>query len=345
MLWRNGTQETGVIMFGFAYARISELTLAERAALRTHYCGLCHALRVEYQLPAALLTGRDGRFLALLVNAQMPDQIATHKTRCPATLGLRHRPIAGYGIGTSYAAAVTVLLLHEKLVDAIRDDASTIAAVGARMTSHHAARATAVMQKLGFPLEVLEELRRMQGASELRTRGQSLQAVTAPTAAAVALIFAHTAEVASRPENSAILAKIGNAVGRMVTLLDACHDFEADARKQQFNAIAATGNEGEPAHQITAASYQSLVHYLRQQLQITRSAVSSLSLPRYHNLIGNILTMGLYDSTEDALQVVKQHIVGALPEPSGICPKCGHAGHGYFCSHCGASLREPQPHT
>ena len=68
-------------------------------------------------------------------------------------------------------------------------------------------------------------LREAQRAVESGSETHSLDAVTQPPAEATALILGHTAVLAGAPENAPGLREIGRSVGRIVTLLDACHDF------------------------------------------------------------------------------------------------------------------------
>ena len=139
-------------MFGFARVRSEMLAQEECVDLRCYYCGLCATLRRDYGLPYAALTGWDGRFIALLIGAQAPDDISYATTRCPARLGTRSLSMVSDGIATRYAAAVTVFLLGEKLDDDLHDEHSTRARLVKPMVRKGVAHATEVLRELRLPV-------------------------------------------------------------------------------------------------------------------------------------------------------------------------------------------------
>lgn len=328
-------------MFGFARVRQRALINQEWHLLKKHYCGLCHALREDYSLLAGGLTGWDGRFLALLVEAQFETATMQSKTKCPAALGMRQNGITNYGIATRYAAAVTIYLLGEKLKDNIRDDASKLSQMLKATSESHFERAAEVLTELDFPLELVENFRKKQYLIESTERSWSLEEVTSPSAMAVSLIFAHTANLTQRVENNIPLARIGHCVGRIVTLLDACQDYIADTKKGRFNSIASTLSKDEERLPFTMHRFNLLKSYLLVQLREIRFQITNLVLYRNTGVIENILVLGLYDITMN----VCEQFASSVCQPESIsdlastaCPHCKREVFGYFCTHCGTSL-------
>jgi hypothetical protein len=81
-------------------------------------------------------------------------------------------------------------------------------------------------------------------------RGTAVLEVTAPTEAATAAAFAHTAVLAGRPGNAAPLAEAGRYFGRLAHLLDAAQDLEADRANGAWNPLAATATSRAEAEQL-----------------------------------------------------------------------------------------------
>jgi hypothetical protein len=331
-------------MFGFARIRKSQLTPQEYCQLKSYYCGLCHALRQDFNLLSSLLVGWDGRFLALLVEAQIPGLVLRSKTRCPATMGLLHNPIASYGVGTRYAAAVTVFLLGEKLDDNYEDDGSQLAKAVKRLTRKHFEQAAAILNEFNFPLELATSLRNEQATVESTARGATLSEVTAPSAKAVALIFAHTANLAGVEANVGPLTQIGRCVGRLVTLLDACHDYNSDIAKNKYNTIAATLPEQQSRQPVASDCYREVEYFLLEQLQHIRSQTKQLTLYRHERLVQNILMLGLYDTVIKGCQKFSQNVSDLETTVSAklsSCPSCGAeiSKVQRFCTACGVRLK------
>jgi len=328
-------------MFGFTRVRSHQLTAHEYHELKTYYCGLCHALRQDYNLPSAILAGWDGRFMALLVAAQTAPRFTSAKTRCPAVLGLGFNPITGHHIATRYAAAVMIFLMGEKLADNIQDDNSHLAKMLQSLTQKHLDRALEILTELKFPLSEATALRQQQKEVEATMRGQSLAEVTAPSAQAVAMLVAHTAILADMPANFAVLSQIGQGLGRLITLLDACADYRQDVRKNKFNAILATLPAELAATPLSPDFYDAVENFLFIQLQAIRQHTEKLQLTHHQATVENILFMGLYDSTQLALNKFAKNVTPRQNHSPNLqpCPQCSTMSNARFCPQCGANIR------
>ena len=325
-------------MFGFTRVRHRGLTEAEILEFRTYYCGLCHTLRDEFNLPAALLTGRDATLLALLVGAQQKHSHATLSTRCPARLGLSRRPRTGDKVSGRYAAAVSILLLWGKLEDNIHDENSLLAQVLRGLTRRHFCHAEAILLELGFPMERLKSLRESQQLVEADVAQRDLDSITDPSAHALGTILSHTATLTDNFGNCEPLTEIGKCFGRLIIVLDACEDYARDSRRKRYNAIAASlGRHGTPGG-LSGAEYRDIELFLLLQLQNIRGHSLGLSLQRHHRLVGNILCAGLFDSTTRACEALRKSVdpKSDLSLTPINCSGCGHVVRGQFCGHCGA---------
>jgi len=327
-------------MFGFAQVRKDQLTTDEYNQLKTYYCGLCHALRQDFGLASAALTGWDGRFLALLVDSQLQKPEFLCMTRCPASIGFLHQPIVSHDVATRYAAAATVFLFGEKLDDRIEDDESQLAKTLKSLTRSQINKAIEILIDLDFPLSNAIALKEKQKTVESKKRGNDFWTVTAPSSQAVALIFSHTAKLTGAESNIKPLVEIGSCVGKLITILDACYDYKEDIKKDKFNAIAACLPIDGPAQPISNHFYEVVRNFLLLQLKEIRSQVKRLSLRRHNHLVENVLFLGLYDATESACYKLAKSVVDSeiivLTECN--CPTCGKAINSRFCTNCGTNL-------
>ncbi|WP_431954132.1 DUF5685 family protein [Nocardia lijiangensis] len=82
----------------------------------------------------------------------------------------------------------------------------------------------------------------------------TLNALTAPTALCAAELFAHTAILANRPENSDQLRTAGTHFGRIAHLSDAIADFDDDTAHGRFNPLTATGTTLAESYELVRAS-------------------------------------------------------------------------------------------
>ena len=165
----------------------------------------------------------------------------------PAMLrGMRTASVA-HGEGARLAAAVSLVLASAKVRDHVADRDGLLArrpvALAARRiaTGWDAAGARGG-GAVGFDTAVLvDAVDRQGGVEALAGPGTPLLTVTEPTETATAAAFAHTAQLAGRPENAGPLAEAGRLFGRLAHLLDAVEDRESDAASGAWNPLTATG--------------------------------------------------------------------------------------------------------
>lgn len=105
---------------------------------------------------------------------------------------------------------------------------------------------TALAASVGLdPKPVLAAPAAAAGAERLPS--PDLRVLLARAGDAVAVLFAHTAVVAGRPDDAVVLRECGRAFGALVHLLDAVEDREADAATSRFNPLVSTGTDDSAA--------------------------------------------------------------------------------------------------
>ncbi|HET9689535.1 MAG TPA: DUF5685 family protein [Acidimicrobiales bacterium] len=207
----------------------SQLSPELRARWRAHLCGSCLALRDTAGQAARALTGYDLLLVPALVEAQAGRLPTVHAGACPLR-GMRSAEVVDPASPAARAgAAITLAAGAAGLADKLADGEVPVVlrrpsrAAAARLT----ASATEAAASTGVDVAV------MTGARA--------------ASAAVASAFAQTAAVAGTPANAPALGRLGDAFGRLVHLLDAVDDREADRRAGRHNPLDATATSDEGA--------------------------------------------------------------------------------------------------
>lgn len=315
-------------MHGTAVPLRSILTCEEARYVQAAQCGLCATLRCRYGLPFAFLANHDARFIVLLVTAQFRDTPEFSRTRCPAAGFVRHLPSIGIGRATEYAAAITVLISAERVRDMARDGGNPFWLIGLAAMTSFERRANRALRHLGFPVYELQNIRDEQRRVE-NTPGLTLRAYLEPTASLLGMVFAHSAQIAADPENSGILFRLGQTVGRIVSLLDACEDLSSDRAHRRYNPIAShfclDATECLPPDALSV-----VLSVVAEEFGCLGDNLGRLHLPRMEELVANVLTRGMPLRMQRGLQVLwranhwqarwpGRALVGLADE---ICPLC-----------------------
>ncbi|MFF0457698.1 DUF5685 family protein [Nocardia africana] len=96
------------------------------------------------------------------------------------------------------------------------------------------------------------------------TKIELLATLTEPTQTCAAELFAHSAVLAGRPENTRALREVGWHFGRIAHLADAIEDLDDDRRRDRFNPLLATGVSTERAHGLLRESDAEIRRALHQ---------------------------------------------------------------------------------
>lgn len=240
-----------------------------------HLCGLCLALRDEHGHAARLVTNYDGLLVSVLTEAQAPASSPHRRAAACALRGFKGADVVEAAEGVRLAAAVSLILAAGKVKDHVEDGdgvyARRLVAAGAgRVAARWSAAGSGTAAALGFdpaPLLVaVEEQTRLE-----RLPDPALLDLTAPTEAAVAAAFGHTAVLAGKPHNREALEEIGRYFGRLAHLLDAVEDLAADRAAGAYNPLAASGTGLADARR-----------HCDDALHGLRLAVAELDLERRH---------------------------------------------------------------
>lgn len=142
-----------------------------------------------------------------------------------------------------------------------------------------------------------------------RQVGLGVEEWSAPTEDALGLVCRHTAVLAGVPANEEPLERVGRMLGRIVHLLDALTDLEADLAAGQFNPLIAAdpGGDRRTRTELGAAT----VVAAHGQLV---GALAEAHLPQ-----GELVRALLVDQLGRTIT----RIIGRVSEPDGACGSAG----------------------
>lgn len=233
-------------MFGIIRPCQHRLAPRLRTSWSAHLCGLCLALRDDHGQLARAATNHDGLVISALVEAQTASP-TTRRTAGPCPLrGMRTASVAR-GDGARLAAAVSLVLASAKVNDHVLDGDGVlgrraVSGLARRVADRWARQGALTGSSIGFDTAVLLDAVAAQPSVESALgHGDPVLEATAPTEAATAVAFAHTAVISGVPTNAEPLAETGRLFGRVAHLVDAVEDLETDRASGAWNPLRATG--------------------------------------------------------------------------------------------------------
>ena len=270
-------------MFGYTIPLKLDLTLRETYHYKAHYCGLCGALSRRTNFLFRLATGYEATLLSLLVAAQRKTAPKQKRLFCPVSGELGRGVIPPDDLSISFAADATLLMGYYKLKDLKRD--KHFAAPLLSICSRPLIAAKDRLATSGLDVSKLDELDQEQSKLEIAS-DIILDDLLIPTGQAVGLIFAYTASLTDNQQNTVHLFRLGEALGKLVYLLDCLEDWPSDLKKNRFNGLLASGLK-------ISYSLDDLVYVESRLLGIVVDELAKLNLYRYHEIFHNIMALAL----------------------------------------------------
>lgn len=226
-------------MFGYVRARRDTMPEGGWENYEAVYCGLCHALQVDYGQRARLFLNYDFAFLAMLL-APGDARGASGCRKC-LLHPVHGKPACAGGAWLELAAAESVILTYWKLRDSVADERG-LTGLGARGLSLGLrgayGKARAVCPAFdGQVSALLEKLRGLEQAG-----CNSLDQVADCFAS---LLGCAAPETGDRGRDRA-LGELLYHLGRWIYLVDAVDDLEEDRRWGRYNPVSARFPQWSP---------------------------------------------------------------------------------------------------
>ncbi|MEO0560487.1 MAG: DUF5685 family protein [Chloroflexota bacterium] len=261
----------------------------DKTTYRQHMCGLCHALGDAYGFASRLLTTHDAILLNLLTSAQRKDAPDVVMRRCPLNPALKVQ--TNQDNGAAFAAAASVRLAYAATIDDIidSDGRSLKGRFAARLLDRPMRSATAHLESLDF--DAIDGLTQAQCEAE-----QHNDDAAAPTATVSAAVFEMTAKLANTPENSHLLASIGEGYGAYIYYADAYCDLSDDLKTGAFNPLRRFVEEVDG---LNDAGRTWLTHQIGTALAKIRDGLAAVVLYRSHETLERLLTGPLVELMDE----------------------------------------------
>jgi hypothetical protein len=287
-------------MYGTAVALRSFLTAEDENYVHLAQCGLCAGLRRRYGLPYAMLASCDARLLVLVAASQSQGELTTSSTMCPAKAFCRRMPSMNNSSAVEFGSACAVLFWRERLLDKARDCRNPLWRLGPLTAKPAIHIARTVLAGLCFPVAEIESARALQLDLE-HVKGLPLGAYLQPTADVLGRLFAHSAELAAKPDNARMLSLLGQAFGRIVALLDACEDLSSDRLRGLYNPLSwhlSLKDSGSLPPDLLAEALSVVV----QELRHVEYALSNTDFRELEGAVTSILARGMPAKLQQGLR-------------------------------------------
>jgi len=263
-------------LFGYIKIDKNELKVRDYSLFKSYYCGVCRALKKEYGFPSRYFLSYDVTFLAVFLDA-LSKKPPTHcQVRCMANPAVR-RPAVEKNEAVLYAAAVNVLLVWFKLKDDLADNRSLKAAFLMLLMNGKKNKA-----KKRFPTLYNNIRDRLCELTALEKENCSQpDAVAAVFGKLMAEIF--DAEQIEDGDTRRVGSHVGFLLGRLIYLLDAWADREADEKKHAYNPFLLNGDIGKEDVQLS----------LDYTLAELGNSLNLICFNRNQDIVENIVYLGL----------------------------------------------------
>jgi len=276
-----------------------DLNFGNDQDFKKYQCSLCHAMAKNYGIFARFLTNYDSTLCLIIALKYTRKDVRFGRRTCPL---LTRRKVAIQKESlTCYIAALTVILISEKIHDDIYDERKKFPTIILRWLERRRQKAETILIELGFDHNIIKTAFDQQRLIENDTN-ISLVQLTEPTAHVMSEIYAHLAVINQTPEYEKSLRQIGYALGQIIYLFDGIADFQRDIQIGTFNPLhgcspCASINKEIPIPEDNKVEVSRLLRTAQCEIQ---SAVRSLPKDAY---VSDILGKRLSESIETYIRM------------------------------------------
>lgn len=280
-------------MLGYVKAFKPEMKIRDYELYRGIYCSLCRALGRLYSPLAQLFLSYDFAFAAVLRLAAGESGCTFSKKRCPYNPAKKCM-ICGSRKELDFCAHAVIITVFYKVRDNLHDGG-----IKSKLLAALIYPVIALMHKKAVRLA--PEVDKIIGSSmnlqaKIEKKETCLDEAAHPSADALGKIMA----LGFDGEREKSLYNLGYMVGRIVYIIDAADDLEADLKNGSFNPFKAEyGNIKDEAVRREFAQRIRGIFNLTQSSAL--DALDSLEKKRFEDILENIVLDGLALSAEKVL--------------------------------------------
>ena len=280
-------------MFGCMIANQQLLTDAQKARYKGCYCGLCRVLRDRHGFFGRIALTYDMTFLTLLLSSMSEPEEQRGMERCMVHPFRRH--FYWQSDLTEFAADMNVALAYHNCRDDFLDDGSTFGFWEAEVL-----QGQYEIVKTLWPRQCDAIERELSALSALETENrQDPDAAAACFGRLLGELFVTDDPLTQR------LRPFGEALGRMIYLLDAVIDLEEDRKTGSYNPLCALADSGWGEAEMKAM--------LVSQLGVCCDAFERLPITEDVELLRNILYSGIWQRYDAAMHKKHKREGGTSP--------------------------------
>ena len=302
-------------MFGYVKPRKSELLVRELGEYGGVYCTLCRRIGKAYGAAARLALNYDCTFYALvLLSFSAKPSPCFQKGRCVVNPLKKCVYCVCEGKEFEAAAALTVILLYQKLLDDLADSRfwkKLLHFLPYPFVRHAYRKAVRNFPAFGEAAsEAMEKQRRAE-----RSENPGIDFCAEPSA----FLLGRIMELSFAPggENGSsgvrVISRFGYCLGRWVYLIDAADDLEDDLRNGSFNPFAVRlGLHAQSGPQEIGAARAYANQLLNQTLCELQAALNLMELNALGSIVRNVVFLGLPQMQKELLFTKEKRNVRSL---------------------------------
>lgn len=270
-------------MFGYVIANPDRLSETDRQLYQGVYCGICHSLGEKYGLRGRITLNYDMVFLALVLSSVYTLDFDRTQHICPA------HPVKKQILFTNeitrYAVDMNVALAMKSAQDNWNDDKN----LGGLCTWR-------LLQKMyqgiyaKYPRQCDAIEKNLVVLSDIEYRGD-------PNPDAAAAAFGQLLSelfIWQEDKMSAKLRAFGDALGRVIYLMDAAVDLRLDLKRQRYNPLSFLPDTDRRGI-LDAMMHQCAISY------------RELELDFFREILDNIIYSGIWTKFEMSVQREEKH--------------------------------------
>ncbi len=213
----------------FGYININQKILSEenKKLYQAYYCGLCRRLKSNCGTKGQMLLAYDMTFLVVLLTGLY--ELTDEESEITCALHPTKKRKVRYNEATDYAADMNVILAYHNLVDDWKDEKNYTKLAFAKMLDKDYCR---IKDKYPRQVRAIEEF--MRRTEELEKEHETnLDVVAGLTGEMLGEVFCWR-EDEWREE----LKTLGFYLGKFIYIMDAYEDYDADAKKNEYNPLS-----------------------------------------------------------------------------------------------------------
>ena len=278
-------------MFGYVTTDLPNMYVKDTVLYKAMYCGLCKSIGKSCGAKARLALNYDLTFLSVFIHNLLGRDVKVQKERC-VIHWLTKRPVATPDEISKRIGALNVILAYYKFNDDVMDNNKGRLAKLFFKSSYKKA------QKQEPRLDEIVKYRYAQLVEYEKTGGDSIDMASDPFGNMMVDVVSF---LLGEKINEDIKVLSYN-LGKWIYLIDALDDFDKDVKKKNFNVLVNAYKDVHTKSQLIEQKREELVYVFGTTLGAIMNYNRSLPYQFNHDLIDNVLNLGLNKQTKRIME-------------------------------------------